>query len=934
MINSISQTNGVYTGIAKKNNVPEQQKSTNTSAPVAYADSSTAIKSQLGVSVPIPYSFIRDIKIPYSEPAKYYKLANGQKVIILQKKGPTVVKSYFNVGSMNEREGEKGIFHFIEHMKFNGSEHLKEGEFFDTVNKMGGSTNASTGMSTTDYYVMLQLLNKDDLETTIKIHSDMIQTPKHTPEMVEKEKGPVTSEISMVSDEPVNLGLNNCIKNLFGIKTNVVDLIAGNINTVSNLTSEKVKEYDAAWYSPDNCITVITGNVDPQKTIELVSKYFNSTRKSNTENRTYTTFTPLNAPVRNDLIMPKANNTTILLGFVGPKNNSEKELLIQNLLADIMFNGKHGRLSAELDKIHSSGMFTQERIGNRPDDRRAMLFVSQTTPEKSENVLKTYYQAVQKLKNTPITQKELEKEKLAYKMALSTISENSAALNSLIGSCMMDNLDNFLENNIELLDSITTKDLDDFIKKYFDLNKAAITLVHPDSVNSETLFDNYKKNAAVSFKGSENSQVFDENRIKQYRLQNNFAAVFNPNTSEIANYRILLDTRVPAMVKPGTSELLSKILQEGSIFRDNKSFYGNAEEQGIYLNINSNAREINVSCISPESKLTDSLKYAKEALLYPRFTKESLDYARASILETLNNIDVSAEDKLNKELFPNISEFATNEEIKNSINNVTLEDVTGLYQYIMQNAEASFALTAPVEKNPDLVNQSIQELSTNFPTFKPLSNEIFNIYTPVQENKLLTTPDKRIQAEIEQAYTFKVNSNPKDRLIFMLMNNILGGNPSSRLFMDLREKQKLAYKVNSSFDRYGNTGIITCFIKTTTDDPDNKLFTYDNVKKSLDGFKKHIEKLKTEKVSLEELEAAKLRLKTDILNDTESSADRTAVLLSNIYSPYSIKGTDTYLKLIDEITPDDIYNAANYAFGGNSVTSIVASPDTLENMSL
>ena len=247
MINPISNVNYNYIPNIKNPN----QAQTNTVAaetPVFYADPSQAIKSELSVNSPISYTAIRDLNIPYSNPAKLYKLANGQKVIILPKQGPTVVKSYFNVGSMNEKEAEKGIFHFIEHMKFNGSKNLEAGEFFNTVNKMGASTNASTGMSTTDYYVESQMLGENDLEKTIKIHADMLQYPNHTPEMVEKEKGPVTSEISMVSDEPVNLAMNSCLKNLFQIKTNSPDLIAGTIGTINNLSSDTVKTYDETWY--------------------------------------------------------------------------------------------------------------------------------------------------------------------------------------------------------------------------------------------------------------------------------------------------------------------------------------------------------------------------------------------------------------------------------------------------------------------------------------------------------------------------------------------------------------------------------------------------------------------------------------------------------------------------------------------------------------
>ena len=929
----IEPINGVNSGYlnnikpqAGRQTLPVEKK-----PPVFYADPTAAIKSGLSVKAPMPYSFVRDINVPYSNPAKYYRLANGQKVIILQKPGQTVVKSYFNVGSLNEKEEEKGIFHFIEHMKFNGSENLAAGEFFDTVNKMGASTNASTGMSTTDYYVATQILNENDLDTTIKIHADMLQTPSHTPEMVEKEKGPVLSEISMCSDEPVNLALNTCIKNLFGIKTNVPDLVAGTISTVGSLTSEQVKANDDAWYSPDNCVTVITGNINPQKTIELVSKYFTSQRQSKTENRVYTELTPIDSPVRADALLPKAKNSTIILGFKGPNNNSAKEMIVQDLLAGILFGSRDGRISGMLDKIHSSGFFASEKVSNKPDAPSAIMLISQTSPQKAEEVLKMYYRAIQEVKANPITQKELDKEKLGYKMALSEISENSGSLNSFIGSAMLNGNTDFIENNLQILDNITTKDLDDFAKKYLDLNKVSLSLVHPADINEQTLLDNYKKSSTISFKGAI-PEVFDETKIKQYNLKNNMTAVFNPNSSEIVNYKLNLNAKIPAMVKPGTPQILSRMLMEGSMFKNRSQFFNQAEQEGIYLSLASDSKEIDVSCTAPSNSAQKSLKYMKEALLNPRFTQERLDYTKAKLTEALKNTEVTASDMLYRELFPDISEYATADEIEKSISSITLADIIGLYQYIMQNAQADFVMTAPVENNPMLIPGAINELSFGFPNFKPKTFDTFKRYTPIKENKLITKEDKRIQAEIKQAYTFKINNNPKDRLTFILLDTILGGNPSSRLFSDLREKQMLAYRVNSDFDAIGDTGIISLYIKTTTDDKENNIQKYDNVQKSLDGFKKHIEKLKTEMVPEEELNAAKLRLKTTFLNETESSADRTDTLMSNLYSPYSVKSTDKYLKLIDEITPEDIYNAANYAFSGNSVTSVVASENTLKNM--
>ena len=129
-------------------------------------------------------------ELPESTTVPLYKLENGQKVAIVPKKGPTVVKTYVNVGSMNEPDRVRGISHFIEHNLFNGSEGLEAGEFFDAVNKMGANTNASTGFAATDYYIASNLLKKNDLETEIKIHASMLETPKFAENMIAKEKKP------------------------------------------------------------------------------------------------------------------------------------------------------------------------------------------------------------------------------------------------------------------------------------------------------------------------------------------------------------------------------------------------------------------------------------------------------------------------------------------------------------------------------------------------------------------------------------------------------------------------------------------------------------------------------------------------------------------------------------------------------------------------
>ena len=114
-----------------------------------------ALKAQIPVNKTFEKGFIDlgKIKTTFDRDLYCYQLANGQKVFIMPKKGPTIVKTYIKTGSMNESDKQRGISHFVEHNLFNGSKNIKPGVFFNKVSEMGGNTNASTNFAQTDYYI-------------------------------------------------------------------------------------------------------------------------------------------------------------------------------------------------------------------------------------------------------------------------------------------------------------------------------------------------------------------------------------------------------------------------------------------------------------------------------------------------------------------------------------------------------------------------------------------------------------------------------------------------------------------------------------------------------------------------------------------------------------------------------------------------------------
>ena len=443
------------------------------------------------VKKPMAYQQLDDIELAFDKKAKQYKLANGQRVIIFPKEGRTVLKTYVNTGSLNEPDNKRGISHFIEHNLFNGSEGLEAGEFFKTVDNMGADTNASTSFSITDYFITANHLNDENFEKQMKIHAAMLESPLFLLDKLEKEKGVVNQEINMYMGYSDNLAVNNTIKNLFNIKTTSPDLIAGTTNNITNLTREDVVEYFNNNYYPANMVTVITGEVDPDETMKLVSKYFTSTRQPS-QARLHEKLTPIDKTIREDIISDKAKATSIIMGFQGPQNNSVEEQIYLDAAIKILTNNDTSRINKHLDKYNTETWITQERLGTKPDSPTVLLCATDTTEKNSEKVLNEIYKGLQSFSSLAPTEKEMKTVKKSLQKRLSESYEYSFVINNQIGSAMLNNKPDSLKNYEKIVENMTPQDIVNAAKKYLDVTKTAITVMHPDSANESSIKNNYK----------------------------------------------------------------------------------------------------------------------------------------------------------------------------------------------------------------------------------------------------------------------------------------------------------------------------------------------------------------------------------------------------------------------------------------------------------
>ena len=883
------------------------------------------------VSKPISYAKIEDIKLPNSLTAHYYKLANGQKVVIVPKKGPTVIKSYVNTGSLNEPDKVRGISHYIEHNLFNGSEALGDKDYIDEVHKMGAYTNASTSFSVTDYEIDSNLIDDNDLEKQISLHAGMLQTPKFLQDKLNKEKKIVNSEINMYMSNDSANAETLTLKNLFNIRSTSPNLVTGTTDNIDALTRPDVVDYFNNNYYPANMVTVITGDVDEGQAMELVSKYFNST-KSPSNNRTFEKMVPINHSVRQDIISNKNTGAAeIYLGFAGYENNNEKDQIYLRAVNQLLFGLAHARIKETEQKYSTSINPSVERLGTRPNDKSGIIIKANVPEEYVESALKDIYNVIEGVVVNPPTYEEFAAIKSNIKKVNSISMQSSNALNFHLGMDFLNGTHYKTANYSSIIDNMTYDDFINTARKYYDLNKAVITVLHPKNTSKETIETNYKKvKSNLSFTGAINKTPVDMQSISQYKMPNNFDIVFIDEDTDVVNYSLEFFNKDKSPKKAAIADLLNDMFKYCGTKKHNWQELAKVSDiNAINSGLSASTSNLCISGSFPVDKSNIALDMYRENILLPDLTPELFNNAVKHLKDAYSTAEPSAFDKYDKAIYEGTQKAYSVKDKFQSLNDITYNDVIGLYNELLTKSQGQIVVTGPFSKYPQLKQQIFDNTMGFYPVL-PKDTTPAKCYKPNDKVQVHTVETNCNQAEIIEGYKFKQNGNIKDDTCIMLMNSILGMGQGSRLHNDLREQRHLAYLVESFYQTHGDSGVLNLYIKTTTNNNETGEYTPDNIKKSIDGFNENIYKIMTQPVTDDELQKAKKAMKSGLLSSLEMNSAKNAMIGDFATTPYGVSFINEQFKMIDNITPQDIMNTAKNIFSNKPIYSIAATKDALD----
>ena len=156
-----------------------------------------------------------------------------------------------------------------------------------------------------------------------------------------------------------------------------------------------------------------------------------------------------------------------------------------------------------------------------------------------------------------------------------------------------------------------------------------------------------------------------------------------------------------------------------------------------------------------------------------------------AVIAHFESVDKDGSDNMLVQLYPGY--FGSPKEILKGLESMTINDVIKHYNDMINSASSNYVVTAPFDKNPNLKNVALSNVSTSPVKYKNYSPKLSNVYKPNKTSRVVVDTAELNQAQIYKTYSFKMSGNIKDEVKFELLNEILGGSPASRLFQELRD---------------------------------------------------------------------------------------------------------------------------------------------------
>jgi zinc protease len=780
-----------------------------------------------------------------SVPFEKYTLPNGLTVILnVDNSDPiAAVAILFHVGSSREVPGRTGFAHLFEHMMFQKSENVGEDQLFKLIQGAGGTLNGGTNQDNTSYY---EVVPKNALEMVFWLESDRMGYLENT-----VTKAAFINQQNVVQNEKRQnydnrpYGYNRMLiaKTLYPQGHPYSWLTIGEMQDLANATVDDVKSFHHKFYTPNNAIIVVSGDINIPETKLMIEKYFGEIPRGEEIEKREPMPVTLNSTVKlfHEDNLAKTPQLTMVFPTV---EEYTKDAYALDYLGQLLSDGKKTPLYTVL--VKDKKLTSSVSAYNGPQELAGAFTISiNANPGVSlADIEKAIFEAFDKFEKDGFTEADLEmikaRNETYFYNSFSSILNKAFSLGSY--EMTMGNPE-FYKEDFARMQAVTMNDVKEVFNKYIKgknyvatsfVPKGETNLVAEGSVNANIAEEDVTKAVESKVVG-----VAEEEIVKTpTKLDRSVQPALGPDpeiklpsvwTSSLPNgikiwgiaqnelplveYQLVIDggQMYDELSKAGVASLTAALMNEGTKNKTPEELEDAIRLLGASISVYGGTENLSIRVSTLARNFEKTLALFEEMLLEPRWDEEQFALAKS---RTINNLKRSkanptylASTELNKLIYSENNILAVETSgTESTVEGITTDDLKNYYGKYLAPQNSRFLVAGNIEKAR--VESALASLNGKWSVkdvpapivIKPIAPEKSAIY-------FIDIPDAK-QSAIYIGAPSIPRTDP-DYYPMQVANTKLGGDFNSQFNMILREEKGFTYGASSYFSGLKNSGKYT-----------------------------------------------------------------------------------------------------------------------------
>ncbi len=273
-----------------------------------------------------------------AEEVTTYQLDNGMDIVVIEDhRAPVVVHMlWYRAGSADEPVGSSGVAHYLEHLLFKATDTVESGEFQRVVAENGGSDNAFTSYDYTGYF---QRVAADRLPLMMQYEADRMNNLVLTEEDIVSERGVILEERNQRTENSPGALAREQMRAAQFLNHRYGTPIIGWKHEMETLDMQDALSFYDIYYSPNNTILVVAGDVQPDEVLALAQEYYGPLpAEPNLPERFRTQEPPQTAERRLIFEDPRVSQPYISRSYLAPERDegAQEDAAALTYLADLL----------------------------------------------------------------------------------------------------------------------------------------------------------------------------------------------------------------------------------------------------------------------------------------------------------------------------------------------------------------------------------------------------------------------------------------------------------------------------------------------------------------------------------------------------------------------------------------------------------------------